>query len=252
MTESIIVEKNFSRAPEYYHQHAITQHYVADKLASLIQFHCNGKVQRILEIGCGTGFLTEKLFSFFPEADFTITDLSGTMLSFCKKQTQQIRSEKNISVKFAENDISMYCPGSDYSLIVSSLAFQWVQDLETVIKRLQSKLLPNGQLIFSTQSEGTFAGIKETFAEEEVDFPGPELLTADEIKSVCRNFNSIEISNETRIEEYKSMLTFLRHIQGTGAGNATGKPLPTSELKKIINDPSRISAEYNITYVACQ
>ncbi len=69
MTESSIVEKNFSRDPDYYHLHAATQLYVADKLAEIIAEHAIGSINSVLGIGCGTGFLTEKLFVQFPEAE---------------------------------------------------------------------------------------------------------------------------------------------------------------------------------------
>ena len=41
---------------------------------------------RILEVGCGTGILTEFLIKKYPNASFEITDISGSMLEECKKR----------------------------------------------------------------------------------------------------------------------------------------------------------------------
>lgn len=162
MTNSSIVEKNFSRDPDYYHLHAETQLYVADQLAKIISSQVINP-QSVLEIGCGTGFLSDKLFSLFPNAEFTICDISPTMLQFCEKQTRELREQQNITAKFTENDISAVCPEGGYDLIVSSLAFQWVQNLAAVSEQLKNHLNPGGKLIFSTLSEGTFAEVKHAF-----------------------------------------------------------------------------------------
>lgn len=252
MTKSHIVEKNFSRDPDYYHLYADTQLYAADKLAALIAEQVKSPVKSILEIGCGTGFLTEKVMARFPAGKFQITDISPTMLKFCESQTRALREKHQIAAEFAENDISNCCPNGQYDLIVSSLAFQWVPNLEQTVKQLQSQLTPGGQLMFTTLSDGTFAAVKETFTGAKIFFPGPDLLTAEQIQSACNSFASVEISNETRTEEFSSMLEFLRHIQGTGAGNATGTPLQTAELKKILKRSDIIHADYNITYAVCK
>lgn len=252
MTKSNIVEKNFSRDPDYYHLHAETQLYVADRLAAILAENSGGAVYSILEIGCGTGFLTEKIFAQFPGAVFYITDLSAAMLKFCKRQTQPIRKQQEISAKFAENDIAKTCPEGEYDLIVSSLAFQWIPDLSSVIAQLKDRLKPQGKLIFSTLTAGTFGTVKQKFIEAGVDFPSPGLLMPTAIESACSCFKNVEICHETRTEEFASMLEFLRHIQGTGAGNATGIPLSAANLKKILNREELVSAIYNITYAVCR
>ncbi len=253
LTESIIVEKNFSRNPDYYHQHAETQQHVANKLAEMIQQNPTGNVQKILEIGCGTGFLTEKLFSIFPNADFTITDISKSMLKFCEQQTQKSRSSQKIIANFAVNDISKSCPEGPFDLIVSSLAFQWVNDLSAVLQKLHKNLSHNGILIFSTLSKDTFSSVKKIFDDFKIIFPEPKLLDIQKIQSACKTFPNVNITNELSMEQFDSMLMFLRHIQGTGAGNASGTPLSTKDLKKIIPQcRKKISAEYVVSYVVCK
>lgn len=252
MIEPELVKKNFSRAPDYYHKNAEIQRYVANKLTGIIQKKACKKIENILEIGCGTGFLTEKLFSLFPMAKFTISDISSPMLQFCKNQTQALRSKNKISADFLLNDIAKTSPDGKFDLIVSSLTLQWINDLSAILQQIRKHLSENGMIIFATLSQGTFASVKKVFNDLNIPFPGPQLLSVQEIKSACGHFSKIETTNEQRVENFDSMLLFLRHIQKTGAGNASGRPLPFKDLKKIIEQYHQEKvAEYNITYVVC-
>jgi malonyl-CoA O-methyltransferase len=253
VTKARMVKKNFSRNPDYYHKNAETQRYAASSLAEIIQQQTTGKVEKILEIGCGTGFLTEKLLSLFPHAEFTITDISNSMLQFCEQQTRALRSKKKIVADFAVNDISKSCPEENFDLIVSSLAFQWIDDLETTMHQIRNKLSKNGTVIFSTLSQGTFSSAKRFFNDFNVPFPGPQLLTSEQIKSACHQFANVDLVEELQVEEFDSMLMFLRHIQRTGAGNASGHLISTRDLKKILSQYKlKIQAEYNIVYMVAK
>jgi len=251
VTESKIVAKNFSRNPAYYHKKATTQLYVANKLANLIAQSGEG-TKKILEIGCGTGFLTEKLFHLYPESTFLITDISEAMLQYCKKYTETSRAKLKISANFAKMDISSSCLNDNFNLIVSSLVFQWINDLDKFISQLHSQLTDNGRLIFSTLSPGTFTSVKQIFNEINIPFPMPKLLTPEKIQLACKDFDHIEIHEEVRVENFDSIRLFLKHIQGTGAGNASGKYIPSAELKTILKSThSNIPSEYKITYLVC-
>jgi len=254
LTQSLIVEKNFSRNPDYYHKNAETQRYAADTLAEIIQQKNSDKIDKILEIGCGTGFLTEKLFLMFPQAAFTITDISGSMLQFCGQQTQTLRSKQNVSANFTINDIVESFPEGKYDLIVSSMAFQWIDDLSAILQQVQNHLSKNGILVFSTLSQDTFSSVKRIFNDLGILFPGPQLLTTEKINSACRHFTNLEVKNELCIEEFDTMLKFLRHIQSTGAGNASGNSMSARDLKKVLRNQfgKKIQAEYNITYAVCK
>lgn len=249
MINTSIVDKNFSRNPDYYHLNAKTQLETTDKLADII-FQKTDHPHEILEIGCGTGFLTQKILNRYNEAHFTITDISESMLKFCREKTSKIRKERQLAVEFLENDINSKCPLGQYDLIVSSLVFQWLPNLKKVIRQLKEQLSPGGKLIFSTLTSGTFSSVKAKFHQAGIVFPSPEMLTCDQIKDACDCFENIDFLQEKMTEEFPSMQEFLKHIQGTGAGNATGNSLKLSELKKVISPNKHpLKADYCIMYL---
>ena len=75
--------KSFSDNAESYHDKATIQRKVSKSLAGILPKMEN---PRILEVGCGTGILTEFLIKKYPNASFEITDISGSMLEECKKR----------------------------------------------------------------------------------------------------------------------------------------------------------------------
>lgn len=266
MIKRSIVDKNFSRTPQYYHNQAECQSYVSSVIADIIEENVS-EPKRILEIGAGTGFLTGKIFSSFPDAKFDITDLSLKMVEYTSSQTEPMRKELKIDANFFQQDVTQISLDNKYDLIVSSLAFQWLDDLSSVVENLKQLLTPNGQIIFSTLTKNTFSSAKKIFDSVDVIFPEPKLLTSQNIYNILHTTSSNNdlddiqplpksaefadtIYEEVFVENYDSMLEFLRHIQGTGAGNASGSPISHRDLKRVLQKSKNtpIAADYHICY----
>jgi len=251
MIISKIVEHNFSRYPEEYNNIAETQKKVAAKIAETITESCIPLSDNlhILEIGCGTGFLTQKLMQRFPNANFTICDISPAMLDFCRKSMPPVKS-----ANYAVCDITTDCPAGEFDIITSSLAFQWVEDMQKLMERLRNKLNPGGSLTFSTLAKGTFANIANIFSSYDIEFPMPHLLSIDELRKRTSCFDKVSIKEEIFTESYNSIKQFLNHIHHVGAGNATGEHLPVSAIRKILRSEknSHITVEYNVALIECR
>ncbi|OGV38559.1 MAG: hypothetical protein A2020_00525 [Lentisphaerae bacterium GWF2_45_14] len=225
------IAENFSRSSFSYAEHAFVQKRAAGKLYDMLN-NLNPQPEKIIEIGCGTGFLTEKLFAGFPEASFLICDLSDEMLKRCKTENPELRG--NVVYKACDALDALAFPET-FDLAVSGLTFQWMEDtLPVVIKNIYEKLNHGGALAFSTLTDKTFPKLREAFASAGSIFPGPQLYPAQDIRSMCSIFETCRFSEETEYVDFASPLDFLRHIKRTGAGNASGKPIPPSILKKAI------------------
>lgn len=250
MIISKIVEHNFSRHPEKYNNIAETQKKVAAKVAYSVVENIGKQSNSldILEIGCGTGFLTSDLMMRFPEANFTITDISPAMLDFCRNSVPNTKS-----ANFALCDITRECPNGLFDIITSSLAFQWVEDMTTLLNNLCNHLKPGGFLIFSTLTKGTFANVADIFCNNNLEFPMPKLQIPAELEKSTSCFHNVSVTEEIFTETYDSIKDFLNHIHSVGAGNATGDHLSTSALRKIIreNKNRTITVEYNVAFVEC-
>ena len=255
MIFSDLVKKRFSRNPEYYDSQADVQKTVSANLAEMISASVDkSAVASVMEIGCGTGFLTRRLFRLFPDAEFAVTDLSPAMFSYCERSSAKLADELGVSARFEVFDASHDSLNCSQDLITSSLAFQWIENFADLFERSRAALSDGGTLAFATLAEGTFSSVLESFASHGMDLPMPALPNFAELRVALANFADVEFRHETLREEFDSMGAFLRHLREIGAGNATGKPLPTGKLAKLIRErgDERIVAEYEVAYAICR
>ena len=251
-----IVAGNFARAPEYYDSKAEMQKFVAASLAELTFDRARRhSVSSVLEIGCGTGFLTRSLFNAFSNADFVVTDISPAMLDHCKRATMETAEKLNLSAKFAVFDASAPPPQEiakrRFNLVTSSLAFQWIEDLNSLSSRISRLLRDSGIFAFTTLGDGTFRSISKIFEKYDLELPSPRLPNTAELSRALDKFDIRDFRQETITNEFNSMLDFLRHIRGIGAGNATGKQLSVAKLAKLAREFGRepVSVEYDVMTV---
>lgn len=114
----------------------------------------------IIDLGCGTGELTLRLAGMFPDCRITGIDSSPQML-------EEAAKKKAPHVNFKLQDIADF--EGYWDLIFSNAVLHWIDDHETVMPRLFSRLKPGGQLavqIPNNNSSPSHTGIIETAAEE--------------------------------------------------------------------------------------
>ena len=99
---------------------------------------------RILDIGAGTGLLSGFLMERYPEASFTLIDLSEKMLEIAKD-----RFRSNSNVKYIIGDYSKYDFVEKYDLVASALSIHHLEDnkKKEFYKKIYSMLKQNGIFI---------------------------------------------------------------------------------------------------------
>jgi malonyl-CoA O-methyltransferase len=124
---------SFTKYCYSYHDNASIQKITAK---SLIQLLPTISRPRILEIGCGTGILTEALMREYPRGIFEITDISDVMLKECKRRLKN--SKATFFLMDGEKPLDNL---GTYDLVVSSMTLHWfLKPYESTIRL--SKLGP--------------------------------------------------------------------------------------------------------------
>ncbi len=101
---------------------------------------------RAIDLGCGTGELTERLADMLPESDVVGIDTSAAML-----ERAATRARKGLRFqKMAIEDVE-----GAWDLVFSNAAVHWVEGHESFIPRLFSFVLPGGQLLVQLPSNHT-------------------------------------------------------------------------------------------------
>ena len=148
------IEQSFGDHCYNYDAHASVQKHIAQKLCDYVDMDTP---RHILEIGCGTGFLTEALLDKFPKAQITAIDISDDMIRCCRDKFNGV----NFHVMDGE-DIQLE---GQFDLIISSMTVQWFDDPLGAIEDIKKYLTPQGQFYFSTIGQENFwewrAALKE-------------------------------------------------------------------------------------------
>ncbi|MGB4234845.1 MAG: class I SAM-dependent methyltransferase [Methanoregulaceae archaeon] len=111
-------------------------------LSSIIDYLPTGS-QKILELGCGTGILTEMILGRYPDVEITAIDLSPEMLAIASEKPGLGRA------RFLVQDLRDSWPQECYDAVVTSLCLHHVprEDRIAVAKRAAQALAPDGRFI---------------------------------------------------------------------------------------------------------
>lgn len=228
MTHKQAIQRNFARRKGTYDCHARIQQWMA---AVLVE-GCRDAVRRarrILEVGCGTGYLTGLLRRVNPDAVLVALDLDISLL-----QQARARLGRDAGVHFVAADGEAFSGGS-YDLIVSNSVFQWFSRPEATLAAYHRMLQPGGVLAFAIMGPGTFRELAASFQQAAdtlavaaspevvaVSFSGEEKwhrFLAD------AGFQGVWLQRELRTETHPTVQDFLHALQATGATNPVPRPL---------------------------
>lgn len=193
-----IIARNFGRCADTYERVAEIQRDTAETLASLLP---ELTAPSILEIGCGTGFLTQQIVQKYKDGTFLITDISAEMVDFTK---HKIPETENIDFKVMDGEF----PESDqkFDLIVTSMTVQWFDDPIEGLNQLKTFLKPGGKLFFTSLGENSFKEWRKTL--KVLDLP-EGVNTGIKLPGT--------IQDEERKIFYPSTMAFLRSVKAIGA-----------------------------------
>ena len=115
----------------------------------------------ILDIGCGTGFLTDGLLGQARGGHVVALDLALPMLQMARNRLQG-----------AGNNVAYLCADAEklplarqtVDVVYSNLALQWCMDLAAVFVEVRRVLKPGGRLVFSIFGPRTLQELKQAWA----------------------------------------------------------------------------------------
>ena len=131
------IRSRFSASSSTYDRHSNIQDQVADRVMDLI----SGDVSfdRVLELGCGTGRLTKKVRSRFPDANITAVDLSQAMINQAK-----INLDDGDPIDWVVADVCDYTADRLFPMIVSSSALHWVSPINRALQAIDQAIASRG------------------------------------------------------------------------------------------------------------
>lgn len=252
------VRQSFASAAKNYDGLASLQRKVGlELLAKLTENHAP---QSIVDLGCGTGFLTTELLKDFSTTRLVAIDIALSMVQNTKTKLKQY---ENINYICADAE---FLPLQENSVdhIFSNVALQWCTNLADVFEGFNKILNFNGRLSFSTFGPATLQELKLAWSEVDNYSHVNNFYSADELLLFLQNAGFVDIRIQTKQyqSKYQSVMKLMHELKGIGAHNSLAgrnkKITRKSDLHKMISNYEKmkinglIPATYDVIFVTAK
>lgn len=240
------VGQRFHDNASTYDQYALVQMEMAQRLYRLLcTWAGNRKVEKLLEVGCGTGGLTRLVRRSFPDAHYQALDLAQGMLDKARTRLNQ----EGLDCRFLCADVEEWVwqqEEKSHDLIASSACFQWLSQPAVTLRGLFRMLRPGASLFFSTFGPRTFTELHESFAQAHAVLGQDEVRhglsfhSASDWKAMLLSagFDDCLVTSQQVKLYYPGVREFLRAVKAVGA-NASQEKAPGLGSRRLLAEMIR-------------
>lgn len=220
----------FSKYALEYQTLSTIQNAVAQKLLSLVR----GEPKKILDLGCGSGALCEKI-SWEYELLCGI-DFADGMLSLHPKSKNIVL----LNADFNNSELFDNLSQNRYDYILSSSALQWAKEIDQTLKNIASLKAPVALAIFTSN---TFATLNKTASLESM------LCSADELESLGEKYFDADFEVVSYRLEFESVREMFRYIKRSGVSGARNV-LSVRETKRLMREYPLSYLEFEVAFIS--
>jgi malonyl-CoA O-methyltransferase len=229
--------RRFSNAAQDYDHHARVQKHAAQHLC-----HWLGNLlppgfqpKACIDVGSGTGFVTEHLLQQFPDAALHAVDLAQGMLSELRRKhdTRLLYTHLLNGEELAVEHL--WVPNK--SLLVSGMCAQWFGNLEDAVRRWLSV---SNTVAFSVLLDGSFQAWDLAHEETGQSSGLRQLPTQDKLQNILSRLVNEGIAantahhTKTFLDHHPDGLSFARSLRAIGADQPRPLHRPVN-LRKVIS-----------------
>ncbi|HQT31860.1 MAG TPA: malonyl-ACP O-methyltransferase BioC [Thiobacillus sp.] len=264
------IRRAFDQAAAHYDAHAVLQREVCDRLLERLDF-MTLQPERVLDVGCGTGYGLAHLRERYATAELCALDLAPAMLKAARARLPQPNwTQRALGLLSADRSQLTHTlcadmerlplASSSVNLLWSSLALQWAGDLDATLKDFHRVMAPGGLLIFATFGPDTLKELRTTFAAVDDAPHVNRFVDLHDIGDmlVHAGFVSPVMEMDMLTLTYADLKTLMRDLKGIGAHNAAASRkrglLGKSAWAKLeqaydaLRQAGRLPATYEVIY----
>lgn len=227
------VAKSFSKAANTYDTMAQLQRDVGDQLFDqhLVPSAIVDEVQTIVDLGCGTGWFTERLQAQFSGRNIIGLDLAEGMLRYAREHKA---SQAHWLCGDAE---SLPLRSNSVDLMFSSLAIQWCENTAALFSEIKRVLKPGGKFYFSTLGPKTLYELRSAWGSVDGDVHVNRFYPGETIRAsvASANLDLLDWAYEERVLYYSELKHLTNELKGIGAHNVNqGKPTGLTGRQRLL------------------
>ena len=198
------IEERFSQvAKEYDEQRRLFIPCFDDYYGFSVSFLKSTKsnIRKILDLGAGTGLLTKRLYDEYPNANYTLVDISDKMLEVARQRFSGLTS-----FKYSILDYSMDLPREKFDLIASALSFHHIENKDKLLlySNIYDKLEDGGCLLNLDQFNASSDEMNEKYNSYWYEYINTSGIALENQEAWLKRR---ELDKENTIDETKQLLT---------------------------------------------
>ena len=136
--------------PEQYATHA---RFVSDLGAPVVELLDPRPGERVLDVGCGDGALTEKLVE------------AGCRVMAIDASPEQVRAARERGLDARVADVTALGFEGEFEAVFSNAVLHWVRDPDAALRSMHRALAPGGRLVAELGGHGCVASIRAALGE---------------------------------------------------------------------------------------
>lgn len=259
MRDGLQVDKSkvrhaFAQAAERYDSLTSLQRQVG--LALLRRFPLAQSGGLLVDLGCGTGFLTQEIATRNPCHSIIALDIALPMLQTCRRNHPRLPAQY-----LCADAEQLPLATASIDSLYSNLALQWALDLPATLAEFARVLNTEGQLVFAIFGPATLQELKAAWAVVDDYVHVNHFHAACDLENFLQEagFTAINIECKRYESHYPSVQALMQELKGIGAHNVNRgrNPRPTtkSRLQRMIEayqhlmQGQPIMATYEILFV---
>ena len=241
------IRNTFNSASSNYNDNAFLQNEIANRLAEKLKV-ISIKPQTIIDLGSGTGFLSEKTAKIFPNSILVCVDFA-----------QQSLLENSQNLKVCANAYELPFASNSVDFIVSNLMMQWCPDLTTLFNECFRILKPQGLFLFTTFGPDTLKELKRSWSVVDSSAHVNNFIDMHDIgdQMLQSGFQSPIMEMENITLTYEKVVDLMHDLKAIGAQNVANRSKALTgktKFKKMIEmyenyrEDGKLPATYEVIY----
>lgn len=248
-----LIKSRFSKSLHTYEQQADVQKLIAQTLARKAGEYLPTSCESLLEIGCGTGFLTRELLQQVSVRKLWLNDLVDELADRLSELAEGL--SRHTQLQFIPGDAELIPFPSSVNGVVSASTLQWMSDLPVFFRKVSDAMQSDGIFVFNTFGSNNFQEIR-TLLGSGLNYPDSLKLQ----KMLTVSFEILESWEETHTQSFDSPREVLRHLQETGVTatdcsfnwNKSKLQIFEKEYRQQFAKDGKVTLTWQVLYFICR